>query len=79
MEFCRAVFKLEDLAKLVAESAMVATRAAVEAQNAERKAFMEHIKAATSESVQLRATWHRIVQQLTHEKAVWYFPDSYPR
>jgi hypothetical protein len=70
---------MEELAKAVAESAMVTTRAAVEAQNAERKAFMEHIKAATSESVQLRAQWHGIVRQLTHEMAVWFFPESYPR
>ncbi|XP_059485723.1 lysosomal-trafficking regulator isoform X2 [Neocloeon triangulifer] len=74
----RAVTKLEEMAKAVAESAMVTTRAAVEAQNAERKAFMEHIKASTSESVHLRAQWHSIVQQLTHEKAVWFFPESYP-
>lgn len=71
--------KQESLAKSVAEAAMLATRAAVEAQNGERKAFMEHIKAAHSESVQLRAQWHRIVQQFTHERAVWFFPDSYPR
>ncbi|CAB3359283.1 Hypothetical predicted protein [Cloeon dipterum] len=75
----RAVTKLEELAKSVTESAMVATRAAVEAQNAERKAFMEHIKASTIERVQLRVHWHSIVQQMTHEKAVWFFSASYPR
>ncbi|KAF4522717.1 hypothetical protein B566_EDAN012734, partial [Ephemera danica] len=74
----RSLQRHELLAKSVAEAAMLTTRAAVEAQNGERKAFIEHIKAAHSETVQLRAKWHRIVQQLTHERAPWFFSESYP-
>jgi hypothetical protein len=65
--------------KTVTEAAMSITRSVVEAQNSERKAFMEHIKQAYSENVQICIKWHKIIQQLSHERAVWFFPDSYPR
>lgn len=75
----RSVYKLENLAKLVTDSAMQITRSVVEAQNIERKVFMEHIKAHYSEDVRVRSKWQRLCQQLTHERAVWCFPKSYPQ
>ncbi|XP_069691772.1 lysosomal-trafficking regulator isoform X2 [Periplaneta americana] len=75
----RSVFKFEGLMKNVAEAAMSITRTVVDAQNSERKVFMEHIKQAYSENVQIRIKWQKVIQQLTHERAVWFFPDSYPR
>nr|CAD7400993.1 unnamed protein product [Timema cristinae] len=75
----RSVYKLEVLMKTVAECAMSITRTVVEAQNSERKVFMEHIKATYSENVHIRVKWQKIIQQLTHERAVWFFPESYPR
>lgn len=65
--------------KTVAEAAMSITRTVVDAQNGERKVFMEHIKQAYSENVQICIKWHKIIQHLSHERAVWFFPDSYPR
>ncbi|GLH06434.1 Neurobeachin [Gryllus bimaculatus] len=75
----RSVYKFEGLMKTVAEAAMSITRLVVEAQNSERKVFMEHIKLAYSENVQIRIKWQKIVQQLTHERAVWFFSESYPQ
>ncbi|XP_068085277.1 lysosomal-trafficking regulator [Anabrus simplex] len=75
----RSVYKFEGLMKAIAESAMNITRTVVEAQNSERKVFMEHIKMAYSENVQIRIKWQKILQQLTHERAVWFFPESYSR
>jgi len=75
----RSVFKFEGLMKTVAEAAMSITRTVVDAQNSERKVFMEHMKQSYSENVQIRIKWQKIIQQLSHERAVWFFPDSYPR
>ncbi|XP_063221149.1 lysosomal-trafficking regulator isoform X2 [Bacillus rossius redtenbacheri] len=76
---CRSVYRFESLMKAVADCAMAITRTVVEAQNSERKVFMEHIKAKYSEDVHVRVKWQKIIQQLTHERAVWFFPQSYPR
>ncbi|GFG30500.1 hypothetical protein Cfor_08123, partial [Coptotermes formosanus] len=75
----RSVFKFEGLMKTVAEAAMSITRTVVDAQNSERKVFMEHMKQSYSENVQIRIKWQKIIQQLSHERAVWFFPGSYPR
>ncbi|XP_071440474.1 lysosomal-trafficking regulator isoform X2 [Hetaerina americana] len=75
----RSVHKFEALAKSITECALDVTRTVVNAQNVERKVFMEHIKVAYSMDVQVKAKWRDIVRQFTHERAVWYFPKSYPR
>ena len=73
------MFKFEGHMKTIAEAAMNITRTVVDAQNSERKVFMEHMKQSYSENVQIRIKWQKIIQQLSHERAVWFFPDSYPR
>ena len=69
---------MEHVHHALVDGAMSATRCVVEAQNSERKVFMEHIKSTFNENVQLRIKWQHIIQLLTHERAVWFFSDSYP-
>ncbi|XP_047002591.1 lysosomal-trafficking regulator [Schistocerca americana] len=75
----RSVYRMEGLVRHLTETAMDVTAHVVGAQSAERKSFMEHIKARFSEDVRVRSHWLRLRQALTHERAVWYFPKSYPR
>lgn len=74
----KSVHKMEHLHRTLVDGAMTATRSVVEAQNSERKVFMEHIKSTLNENVQLRMKWLHLIQLLTHERAVWFFPESYP-
>lgn len=74
----KSIRRMEHLQCSLVEGAMTATRSVVEAQNSERKVFMEHIKSSFNESVQLRMKWQHLIQLLTHERAVWFFPESYP-
>ncbi|XP_034250095.1 lysosomal-trafficking regulator isoform X2 [Thrips palmi] len=74
----KSVHKMEHLHRTLVDGAMTATRSVVEAQNSERKVFMEHIKGTFNENVQLRLKWQQLIQLLTHERAVWFFPESYP-
>ncbi|KAG8236416.1 hypothetical protein J437_LFUL012837 [Ladona fulva] len=75
----RTVYRHEGLAKNITECALDVTRAVVDTQNLERKTFMEHIKLMYSMEVHVKIRWQQIIQQFTHERAVWFFPDSYPR
>ncbi|XP_046387473.1 lysosomal-trafficking regulator isoform X2 [Ischnura elegans] len=75
----RSVHKFEGLAKSITESALDVTRIVVDAQNVERKTFMEHVKLVYSTDIQIKTKWQDIVRQFTHERAVWFFPKSYPR
>lgn len=74
----KSVHKMEQLHRILVDGAMTATRSVVEAQNSERKVFMEHIKSTFNENVQLRLKWQHLIQLLTHERAVWFFSESYP-
>ncbi|KAK3927653.1 Lysosomal-trafficking regulator [Frankliniella fusca] len=74
----KSVHKMEQLHCALVDGAMTATRSVVEAQNSERKVFMEHLKSTLNENVQLRMKWLHLIQLLTHERAVWFFPESYP-
>lgn len=70
---------METVVKAVSEVALAVTRVVVDAQNMERKAMMESLKQSLSDSVHAQIQWKVLTQQLTHERAVWHFPQSYPR
>lgn len=74
----KSIRRMEQLHRSLVDGAMTATRSVVETQNSERKVFMEHIKSTFNENVQLKMKWQHVIQLLTHERAVWFFPDSYP-
>ncbi|KAI8422153.1 hypothetical protein MSG28_006064 [Choristoneura fumiferana] len=74
----RVIFSKESLAARLTESAMAATRLVVDAQNAERKAFMDVLRRAHSAAAAAARRWQRIAEHLTHEQALWHEPESYP-
>ncbi|XP_041350649.1 lysosomal-trafficking regulator-like isoform X2 [Gigantopelta aegis] len=75
----RILHRFDKHAKLIAEQAMAVTRNVTRLQNAQRKKLIEHIKKNMTEQIQLKQSWQRLVQNLTHERSVWYHEESYPR
>ena len=65
------------LTEQVYEESMSITRSMVEAQNHERKQYLYYLKNQSMELFSLKKSWKSLVDQLTHEKATWYFPDAY--
>ncbi|OWF37617.1 Lysosomal-trafficking regulator [Mizuhopecten yessoensis] len=59
--------------------AMDITQTVTRLQTTERNKFVEHIKRSMTEHIQVKKSWQNIVQNLTHERAVWYCADSYPQ
>lgn len=70
---------MESIVKSVIEAGTAVTKAVVEAQNAERKTLMEQIKMKFSDCIHAQLQWKSLVKLLTHERAIWHFPKSYPR
>ncbi|XP_055949206.1 lysosomal-trafficking regulator-like isoform X3 [Argiope bruennichi] len=75
----KMLHKFESLAKEVSTEALSVTQKVFEIQNNERKSFMEELKAKYYEETSGRRTWFKLVEQMTHEKAVWHIPEFYPR
>ncbi|XP_024939057.1 lysosomal-trafficking regulator isoform X2 [Cephus cinctus] len=71
--------KFDALAKQLTESAMTITRSVVDEQNRERKVLMERLKHSRAMEAQAMARWRDLARRLTHERAPWHFPESYPR
>lgn len=74
----RAVFAREAAARAVTEAAMSATRRVVEAQNAERKAFLERLRREHARAAAAAARWQALVDAHTHERGVWHDPRATP-
>lgn len=77
--FIRIASRFDVLAKQLTESAMTITRTVVEEQNRERKVLMERLKHSRALEAQAIAKWRDLARRLTHERAPWHFPRSYPR
>ncbi|XP_033358417.1 lysosomal-trafficking regulator isoform X2 [Bombus vosnesenskii] len=75
----RIANRFDVLAKQLTESAMAITRTVVEEQNRERKVLMERLKHSRAMEAQAIAKWRDLARRLTHERAPWHFPNSYPR
>ncbi|KAF7992714.1 hypothetical protein HCN44_005058 [Aphidius gifuensis] len=71
--------KFDILSKQITDSAMTITRTVVEEQNCERKILMEKLKHSRAIEAQLMAKWRDLAKRLTHERAPWYFKESYPK
>ncbi|XP_078592182.1 lysosomal-trafficking regulator-like isoform X1 [Branchiostoma floridae x Branchiostoma japonicum] len=67
-----------ELAKQISWFAMEVTQAVVLSQNMERKKLLEHMKESMTQDLSVRRAWHALIQQLTHERAVWFNPESQP-
>ncbi|XP_076766095.1 lysosomal-trafficking regulator mauve isoform X3 [Xylocopa sonorina] len=75
----RIANRFDELAKQLTKSAMNITRTVVEEQNRERKVLMERLKHSRAMEAQAIAKWRDLARRLTHERAPWHFPESYPR
>ncbi|XP_039285549.1 lysosomal-trafficking regulator [Nilaparvata lugens] len=75
----RCLLKMEGIVKSVSECALSVMKTVTDDQNCERKQLMDRIRTELSERVHTQMVWKTVVRQLTHERAVWYFPKSYPR
>lgn len=70
---------MDVVVKVVSDAGLTVTKCVIEAQNSERKVLMELIKSSLNDHILAEIEWKFIVNQLTHERAVWHFPKSYPR
>lgn len=78
-EFEKQILHMHDsLMKQISENAMDATQIIVNAQNIERKKFMSQIRDSHTQKLMAQHKWSILVEQLTHERAVWHFKESYP-
>ncbi|XP_043802416.1 lysosomal-trafficking regulator isoform X6 [Apis laboriosa] len=75
----RIANRFDVLAKQLTESAMAITRTVVEEQNRERKVLMERLKHSRTMEAQAIAKWRDLARRLTHERAPWFFSNSYPK
>ncbi|CAH1403230.1 unnamed protein product, partial [Nezara viridula] len=75
----KAVYHHESLAKEVSERAMGVTKEVESSQSHQRKLLMESIKNGFGSKVQAVFKWREVINMLTHQEAVWHFPDSYPQ
>ena len=62
------VWSKDGLASKVTESAMSVTRGVVDAQNSQRKAFMEHLRRAHASHAAAQQAWQRLIDTYTHEQ-----------
>ncbi|KAF6210395.1 hypothetical protein GE061_013499 [Apolygus lucorum] len=78
-QILKVVHKHEPLVADITERAESVTREVVANQSFQRKQFLENFKSDLVSKVQAVFKWKEIVNSLTHERAVWHFPESYPR
>lgn len=57
---------------------MTVTNAVSEEQNTQRKNVLEKTKENYRNTIKATIQWKSIINQMSHEKAPWYFPESYP-
>lgn len=57
---------------------MSVTTIMAEEQNSQRKYIIEKTKENYKNSIQATIRWKSIISQMSHEKAPWFFPESYP-
>uniref|UniRef100_A0A3Q2NZ63 Lysosomal trafficking regulator n=1 Tax=Fundulus heteroclitus TaxID=8078 RepID=A0A3Q2NZ63_FUNHE len=66
--------KSKDISKIAADITQnVSLR-----QGMERKKVIQHIRGLYKTDLSASRHWQELVQQLTHDRAVWYDPTSYP-
>ncbi|KAM5163021.1 lysosomal-trafficking regulator [Mantella aurantiaca] len=72
--FQRLETKLKDISKVAGD----VTQNVSLSQGMERKNVMQHIRNMYKMDLSASRHWQELVQQLTHDRAVWYDPESYP-
>ncbi|XP_004559790.1 lysosomal-trafficking regulator [Maylandia zebra] len=66
--------KSKDISKIAADI----TQTVSLRQGMERKKVIQHIRGLYKTDLSASRHWQELVQQLTHDRAVWYDPTSYP-
>ncbi|XP_033121073.1 lysosomal-trafficking regulator-like isoform X2 [Anneissia japonica] len=74
----RKIPKQEIILKEVYNSAMDVTQRISSYQHTLRKKLYDHLRHMITHALDARTGWQDIIQQLAHERAVWYTPDCYP-
>ncbi|KAM5234906.1 lysosomal-trafficking regulator [Ctenodactylus gundi] len=72
--FQRLDSKSKDISKIAADI----TQAVSLFQGIERKKVMQHIRGMYKVDLSASRHWQELIQQLTHDRAVWYDPIYYP-
>ncbi|XP_074118564.1 lysosomal-trafficking regulator isoform X3 [Sminthopsis crassicaudata] len=72
--FQRLDMKSKDISKIAADI----TQAVSLSQGIERKKVIQHIRGMYKVDLSSSRRWQELVQQLTHDRALWYDPISYP-
>ncbi|XP_077974826.1 lysosomal-trafficking regulator-like [Styela clava] len=71
--------RTDHLSQVVSQHAMDVTQQVVLRQNIERKKMIAHMKDVTSNDLSVRKQWANLLEQLAHERAVWYDESRYPK
>ncbi|KAM3931239.1 lysosomal-trafficking regulator [Leptodactylus fuscus] len=72
--FQRLESKLKDISKTAGDI----TQSVSLSQGMERKTVIQHIRNMYKVDLSASRHWEELVQQMTHDRAVWYNPVSYP-
>ncbi|XP_004691083.1 PREDICTED: lysosomal-trafficking regulator [Condylura cristata] len=72
--FQRLHSKSKEISKIAAD----VTQAVSLSQGMERKKVIQHIRGAYKVGLSASRHWQELIQQLTHDRAVWYDPTYYP-
>ncbi|XP_045154147.1 lysosomal-trafficking regulator [Echinops telfairi] len=72
--FQRLDSKSKDISKIAADI----TQAVSLSQGIERKRVIQHIRGMYKVDLSASRHWQELIQQLTHDRAVWYDPIYYP-
>ncbi|XP_036775204.2 lysosomal-trafficking regulator isoform X2 [Manis pentadactyla] len=72
--FHRLDSKAKDISKIAADI----TQAVSLSQGVERKKVIQHIRGMYKLDLSASRYWQELIQQLTHDRAVWYDPIYYP-
>ncbi|XP_069463086.1 lysosomal-trafficking regulator [Ambystoma mexicanum] len=70
--------RLDAKSKYISKIAGEVTQAVCLSQGHERKKVIQHIRETHKVDLRSRRHWQELVQQLTHERALWCDMDSYP-
>uniref|UniRef100_A0A4X2K7I2 Lysosomal-trafficking regulator n=1 Tax=Vombatus ursinus TaxID=29139 RepID=A0A4X2K7I2_VOMUR len=72
--FQRLDMKSKDISKIAADI----TQAVSLSQGIERKKVIHHIRGMYKVDLSSSRRWQELIQQLTHDRAIWHDPVSYP-
>ncbi|XP_054831083.1 lysosomal-trafficking regulator [Eublepharis macularius] len=72
--FQRLDTKSKDISKIAGDI----TQAVCLSQGMERKKVIQHIRGMYKTDLSASRHWQELIQQLTHDRALWYDPASYP-